>query len=57
LSNARCAELPVMGAAWSPVLERINSLWAVGLNATMVAADFFRRRINPLQARPHPAWI
>ena len=53
VSNARCAELPVMGAAWSPVLERINSLWAVGLNATMVVADFFRHFLAPLQAHPH----
>ena len=48
VSNARWSELSVMGVAWLPVLERINSLRAVGLTSTMVVVDFFRCRIAPL---------
>ena len=48
MSNARWSELSVMGVAWLPVLERINSLRAVGLTSTMVVVDFFRCRIAPL---------
>jgi len=56
VSNSRWSEMPGLGVAWTPLLDRINSLRAVGLTATMVAADFFRRYIAPLQDCPHLVW-
>ena len=40
--------MPVLDAAWAPVLEQFDLLWQAGLTATMVAADFFRYCMAPL---------
>ena len=49
--------MPVLDAAWAPVLERFNLIRQAGLTATMVAADFFRYCMAPLEARPYSAWF
>ena len=56
VSQTQWSEASKLGTAWRPVLDRINMLRAMGLTGTMVATDFFRRCIAPLQAHPHPAW-
>jgi hypothetical protein len=50
-------EVPVLGAMWASVMGRIETLWQARLTSTMVAAEFFRRCLAPLQARPHPSWF
>ena len=39
------------------VLGRFDSLRQLGLTSTMLAVDFFRRCLAPLQAHPYPAWF
>jgi len=50
-------EAPEMDEQFGPVLTRIAELGTAGLTSTMVAADFLRRRIAPLQERTRPAWL
>ena len=40
-----------------PILAWFEGLRQAGLTTTMVATDFFRRRLAPLQACPHLAWF
>ena len=50
-------EAPEMDERYGPVLTRIAELGTAGLTSIMVAADFLRRRIAPLQERTRPAWL
>lgn len=45
---------PMLDQRWQPVLDRFADLRARGLTSAMVALDFFRRRLAPLQARVCP---
>ena len=49
--------LPVLGAAWAPVLEKFDLLRRAGVTATMVAANIFGQCLALLQARPYPLWF
>ena len=51
--NSRWTEVPVLGAAWRPVLDQIELFRQARVIMAMVATDFFRHRLAPLQARPH----
>ena len=49
--------MPVLDAAWAPVLEQFDLLRRAGITATMVAANIFGRCLAPLQARPYTLWF
>lgn len=49
-------DLSPQDSALGDVVDRIKSLASDGLTGHMVAGDFLRRRLVPLQKRSHPAW-
>ena len=44
-------------ARLAPLVERMQELKAAGLTGAMVAKEFIRRRIAPLQRRSRPVWM
>ncbi|RLN04882.1 membrane-associated protein-like [Panicum miliaceum] len=54
--SPRWSERPVLDGRWDPVLNRFALLQRTGLSWVMVAFDFLRRRLAPLQERRSLVW-